>query len=50
MTNGICDPACSGQELKYLFINLSKKLVRKFGEDWYAELETVAEEYKNNSK
>jgi hypothetical protein len=28
----------------YKFVK--EALVRKFGEDWYAELETVAEEYK----
>lgn len=42
----ICDPACSlGAELKvpiYKFVKES--LIRKFGEEWYAELEKVAEE------
>jgi hypothetical protein len=43
----ICDPACSlGQELEVPVYKFVKALVRKFGEDWYAELETVAEEYK----
>jgi hypothetical protein len=48
MTNGIViQPVLrSGVEVPvYKFV---KALVRKFGEDWYAELETVAEEYKNN--
>lgn len=47
----ICDDACSlGKELQvpvYKFVK--QALVRKFGEDWYAELEKVAEE-RNNSK
>lgn len=42
----ICDPACAfGDELKvpiYKFVKES--LVRKFGEEWYAELEQVARE------
>ena len=41
----ICDDACSlGKELQvpvYKFVK--QALVRKFGEDWYAELEKVAE-------
>ncbi|WP_016989032.1 DUF3109 family protein [Flavobacterium sp. ACAM 123] len=41
----ICDPACSlGQELEvpvYKFVK--EALVRRFGEDWYLELEKVAE-------
>jgi hypothetical protein len=44
----ICDPACSlGAELEvpvYKFVK--EALVRKFGEDWYAELEKVATELK----
>jgi hypothetical protein len=44
----ICDPACSlGQELEvpvYKFVK--EALVRKFGEDWYLELEKVALEMK----
>jgi len=44
----ICDDACSlGKELQvpvYKFVK--QALVRKFGEDWYAELATVAENYK----
>ena len=46
----ICDPACSlGKELEvpvYKFVK--EALVRRFGEDWYNELEKVAQEYKNN--
>ena len=42
----ICDDACSlGAELKvpvYKFVK--EALIRKFGENWYAELEKVAEE------
>jgi len=48
----ICDDACSlGQELQvpvYKFVK--QALVRKFGEDWYAELEKVADGLKNKSK
>lgn len=44
----ICDDACSlGKELEvpvYKFVK--EALVRKFGSDWYAELEKVAEEHK----
>ena len=44
----ICGDACTlGKELKvpvYKFVK--QALVRKFGEDWYAELELVAQEYK----
>ncbi|HEY0092283.1 MAG TPA: DUF3109 family protein [Flavobacterium sp.] len=44
----ICDDACSlGQELGvpvYKFVR--EALIRKFGEDWYLELEKVAEELK----
>lgn len=44
----ICDDACSlGEELKvpvYKFVK--QALIRKFGEDWYSELEVVAREYK----
>jgi len=43
----ICDPACSlGEELQvpvYKFVK--EALIRKFGADWYSELETVAEEH-----
>jgi len=44
----ICDDACSlGKELEvpvYKFVK--EALVRRFGEDWYLELEKVAEELK----
>ncbi|HZW63314.1 MAG TPA: DUF3109 family protein [Flavobacteriaceae bacterium] len=44
----ICDPACSlGESLQvpvYKFVK--EALIRKFGEDWYSELEQVAENYK----
>lgn len=43
----ICDPACSlGEELQvpvYKFVK--EALIRKFGEDWYHELEKVAKGY-----
>lgn len=43
----ICDDACSlGKELQvpvYKFVK--QALIRKFGEDWYQELEKTAEEY-----
>ena len=45
---GICDDACTlGKELQvpvYKFVK--QALIRKFGEDWYAELEKVAEDIK----
>lgn len=45
----ICSPACSlGKELQvpvYKFVK--EALIRRFGADWYAELEKVAEELKN---
>lgn len=44
----ICDDACTlGKELQvpvYKFVK--EALVRKFGEDWYAELEKIAKEHK----
>jgi len=44
----ICDDACAlGKELQvpvYKFVK--EALIRKFGEDWYTELEKVAENYK----
>jgi len=44
----ICDDACTlGKELQvpvYKFVK--EALIRKFGEDWYAQLEVVAESYK----
>jgi uncharacterized protein DUF3109 len=46
----ICDDACSlGAALEvpvYKFVK--EALIRRFGEDWYAELEKVAEELKNS--
>lgn len=44
----ICDDACSlGQELQVPIYKFVKEaLIRKFGEDWYAELEKVAENRK----
>lgn len=46
----ICDDACSlGKELAvpvYKFVK--QALIRKFGEDWYMELEKVAEDYQRN--
>jgi len=46
----ICDPACSlGAELEvpvYKFVK--EALVRRFGIDWYTELEKVAEDLKNS--
>ena len=45
----ICADACAlGKELQvpvYKFVK--EALIRKFGEDWYAELETLASEFKN---
>lgn len=45
----ICDDACElGKELQvpvYKFVK--QALVRKFGEDWYKDLEEVANKYKN---
>ena len=48
----ICDDACSlGKELQVPIYKFVKQaLVRKFGENWYAELEKVAEGLKNKSK
>jgi hypothetical protein len=44
----ICDPACSlGKELEvpvYKFVR--EALIRRFGQDWYDELEKVAQELK----
>lgn len=44
----ICDDACTlGKELQvpvYKFVK--EALIRKYGEDWYAELEKVADNYK----
>ncbi len=48
----ICDDACSlGKELQVPIYKFVKQgLVRKFGEDWYAELEKVAEKYHESKK
>src|SRR6476660_984400 len=47
----ICDDACSlGKELEvpvYKFVK--EALIRRFGEDWYAELEKVAAELKKHA-
>lgn len=44
----ICDPACAlGKELKVPIYKFVKEaLIRKFGAEWYAELEEVAVQYK----
>lgn len=44
----ICDDACAlGQELQVPIYKFVKEaLIRKYGEDWYNELEEVAENYK----
>jgi len=44
----ICDPACAlGEELQVPIYKFVKDaLIRKFGADWYAELEQVAAEHK----
>lgn len=48
----ICDAACTlGKELQvpvYKFVK--QALIRKFGEDWYMELEKVAENQKSQGK
>ncbi len=48
----ICDDACSlGKELQvpvYKFVK--QALIRKFGEDWYAELEKVAKKHLDSTK
>ena len=43
----ICDDACTlGKELQVPIYKFVKDaLIRKYGEDWYAELEKVAENY-----
>jgi len=43
----ICDPACSlGNELQVPIYKFVKEaLIRKFGEEWYTELEEVANEH-----
>ena len=44
----ICDDACTlGRELQVPIYKFVKEaLIRKFGEDWYSELEKVAQTYK----
>ncbi|WP_299333506.1 DUF3109 family protein [uncultured Psychroserpens sp.] len=44
----ICDDACAlGKELQVPIYKFVKEaLIRKFGEDWYSELEKVAENYR----
>lgn len=48
----ICDPACAlGAELEvpvYKFVK--EALIRRFGEDWYMELEKVAKEHEANPR
>ena len=48
----ICSPACSlGKELQTPVYKFTKgPLIERFGENWYAELELVAKEYKNFKK
>lgn len=48
----ICDDACSlGKELEVpVYKFLKGPLIRKFGEDWYEELEQVATQWKAQSK
>jgi hypothetical protein len=52
MINGIYVIPCSlGQELEvpvYKFVK--EALIRRFGEDWYLELDKVAQDLKNNFK
>ncbi len=45
----ICDPACAlGNELQVPIYKFVKQaLIRKFGEDWYTELEKVAQKIKH---
>lgn len=46
----ICDDACTlGQELSVpIYIFVKEALIRKFGIDWYTELEKVAKELKSS--
>ncbi|WP_372474578.1 DUF3109 family protein [Capnocytophaga sp. ARDL2] len=48
----ICEDACSlGKELQVpVYKFLKAPLIRKYGEDWYSELETVATEWSKQSK
>ncbi len=45
----ICDDACSlGKELQVpVYVFVKQALIRKFGQDWYDELETVAQKHLN---
>ena len=47
----ICDDACTlGKELEVpVYKFLKAPLIRKYGEDWYKELDTVATEWKKQS-
>ncbi|HUH26346.1 MAG TPA: DUF3109 family protein, partial [Flavobacterium sp.] len=47
----ICDDACTlGKELEVpVYKFLKGPLIRKFGEDWYKELDEVATEWKKQS-
>ena len=47
----ICDDACAlGKELEVpVYKFLKEPLIRKYGESWYAELETVATEWQKQS-
>ncbi|WP_224484221.1 DUF3109 family protein [Robertkochia aurantiaca] len=48
----ICDPACSlGEELQVPVYKFTKEaLIRKFGQDWYDELEEVARSLRDEKK
>jgi hypothetical protein len=47
----ICDPCSLGQELEVPVYKFVKEgLTRKFGEDWYMELEKIAQERGDNFK
>jgi hypothetical protein len=43
----VCSPACAlGKELKVpVYVFLREPLIRRFGEGWYQELETIASNY-----
>ena len=47
----ICDDACAlGKELEVpVYSFLKEPLIRKFGENWYTELETFAAEWQKQS-
>ncbi|MBT8284521.1 MAG: DUF3109 family protein [Flavobacteriaceae bacterium] len=48
----LCDPACDlGESLQVpIFKFVREALVRKFGENWYAELVEIANEHKSSQK